>query len=420
MRRFHLKEGILPPDWCPRAVPPRRELQGTGVRVLPLRGYRYDEARPLVVAGQRVSAGEPLSEPCGLLSRVRLAPASGRILAVENRRVGDGCLLPCAVLQVEQEDEQPLSAGLALSAQGLENLDGIPLDHELAILPAGAILILNAAETELGHWTLMARLEELARGKALSCALDLVLERARFQHLHLAHRAPQRKAAEALVAALKPGISLTRIQLDNSHPGAHPRLLAERATRLVNPSRTLDPTRLLAGQGVLVLDLDRLLLLERRLTVGPADHFLLSVSDLAGNGELVELPSGLPWQELFPEGPPSAAFAGGALDGKLLRDTDSPLCPPLRALVTANPEELPRLREDACNTCGRCLEACPRSLAPPRLVHLIEEQRLHEARGMGLEHCLLCGVCSYVCPSHIHLGHSLRKGLQQLREVRHV
>ena len=88
--------------------------------------------------------------------------------------------------------------------------------------------------------------------------------------------------------------------------------------------------------------------------------------------------------------------------------------------MTANPEELPRLREDACNTCGRCLEACPRSLAPPRLVHLIEEQRLHEARGMGLEHCLLCGVCSYVCPSHIHLGHSLRKGLQQLREVRHV
>lgn len=418
MRKLRLKQGILPPDWCPRELPPRRDVPEGAVRVLPLRSYRYDTARACVTPGQQVAGGQPLSVPAGLLSRPRLAPVAGRILAVENRRLGNGVLVPCAVLQPATPDERPLSADAALSAAGLESQQGIPLDFELACLPDRPVLVLNAAETERGHWSLMAHLEDLAAGASVDEAFRLILASARPGKVYLTHRAAQRKSAEVLVERLATQVPVTRIQLDNSHPGAHPRLLAERAAALAGGARRMRPDRLIASQGVLVLDLDRLCLLQRRLTVGPADRFLLSVFDLEGNGEVCTLPAGMPCDTLFEGRGPRLVFEGGALQGRLLKDPDSPLLPPLRALCFSHADPV-RHREDACITCGRCLEACPRQLAPPRLVHLIEEGRLREAQRMGLEECLLCGVCSYVCPSRIHLGHSLGKGLWQLQEARH-
>lgn len=420
MRKLRLKQGILPPDWCPRELPPRRTVPepAGSLRVLPLRSYRYDAALSCVQPGQQVTGGQPLSTPLGLLSRPRLAPVAGRITAVENRRLGNGVLVPCAVLQPATLQEQPLAWDTAVSAAGLESQQGVPLDFEMACLPERPVLLLNAAETELGHWSLMAHLEDLAAGASVDEAFRYILERVRPGKVFLAHRGAQRKPAEMLAERLAAASPVTRIQLDNSHPGAHPRLLAERAAALAGGSRRLRPDRLLAAQGVLVLDLDRLCLLQRRLTVGPADHFLLSVFDPEGNGEVCSLPSGMPCDTLFDGQAPRLAFAGGAMLGHLLKDADSPLLPPLRALCFSHADPV-RHREDACITCGRCLEACPRQLAPPRLVHLIEEGRLREAVRMGLEECLLCGVCSYVCPSRIHLGHSLGKGLWQLQEARH-
>jgi electron transport complex protein RnfC len=419
-RRLRLKQGILPTDWCPRHCPPRRRLvdEGGSLRILPLRTYRYDEARAIVEGGQRVQAGQPLSRPEGLLSRVRLAPVSGGVRAVENRRLGDGALVPCVILEVDPGAPagSALDPDTALAAQGLENQQGLPLDLELSLMPEGGVLLLNGAETEQGHWSLMAHLEDLAGGAPWQQALELLLDRIRPARVYLSHRAAQRKAAEALVDHLSPRLRPTRLELDNSHPGAHPLLLAEKASALAGRARTLSAGRPLASQGVLVLDLDRFRLLQQRLTLGPGDTFLLSLSDLTGEGEVLELPVGLPLDRLVDHRLP--VFAGGALGGRLLKDPDSPLAPPLRALALAR-DGAASHREEACITCGRCLEACPRQLAPPRLVHLIEELRLREARRMGLEDCLLCGVCTFVCPSRINLAHSLAKGRWLLGEGRH-
>lgn len=416
-RRLRLKQGILPSDWCARELPARRSLPSGPLRILPLRSYRYDEAEAVVAPGQRVTPGQALSRPQGLLSRVRLAPCGGTVRAVEHRVLENGALVPCVLLEPDDQPAHPLEPALALSALGLENGSGLPLDLELDLLPAGGLLVLNGAETELGHWSLMAHLEELAAGADGEAALDLLLQRIRPSRIGLAYRRAQGRAGKALAERLAPRITVTRLELDDSHPGAHPRLLAEQA--LARRGRPLATDRPLAAQGVLVLDLDRLRLLQQRLVRGPEDRFLLSLSDLEGRGELVDLPAGLPLEALFGGAVPDLVFAGGALSGRLLRDTDSPLLPPLRSLVCVTGEP-PRHREQACITCGRCLEACPRQLAPPRLAHLVEEGRLAEALGMGLDHCLHCGVCTFVCPSRINLAHSLAKGVHLLGEGRHV
>jgi electron transport complex protein RnfC len=84
---------------------------------------------------------------------------------------------------------------------------------------------------------------------------------------------------------------------------------------------------------------------------------------------------------------------------------------------SARPEALP------CIHCGRCLEACPVFLNPQTLGQLAQVGRYDEMADHHLMDCMLCGSCSYVCPSNIPLSQmfALSKGglrRQQEREKR--
>jgi electron transport complex protein RnfC len=57
-----------------------------------------------------------------------------------------------------------------------------------------------------------------------------------------------------------------------------------------------------------------------------------------------------------------------------------------------------------CIRCGRCLDACPVFLNPADLAALAQAARYDEMEPMHLADCMLCGSCSYVCPSSIPLS----------------
>ncbi len=418
MQRMRLRRSIRPAGWCLRDAPPLRQLERGGHNlILPLRSYRYDQARALVQAGDEVRSGQPLSEACGLLSRPRLAPASGRVLAVENRALADGCRVPCVLLQVSAPDEAPLDPQTALSAQGMESSEGLPLDYELELLGQGGILLINCVETEFGQRSRRAALRDELEHPRLAPALQLLLERCRPASVWIAFDDHQEEDALALKASLAPLAELRPLKLSPDYPSAHPLLLARRLARLEAALAEPDPLRPLPSQGLLVLGMERLALLQRRLQVGPADRFLISWARGEAEAEVLEVPSGLPLQALL-DGTEGELLLGSLLTGSRAPGGEMPLLPPLRTVFAPDPGQIADSIEDACITCGLCLDACPQNLAPPRLAHLIEEQRLEEARRMGLNHCLHCGICSWVCPSRIHLGHSLRKGRWLLREAR--
>ncbi len=57
-----------------------------------------------------------------------------------------------------------------------------------------------------------------------------------------------------------------------------------------------------------------------------------------------------------------------------------------------------------CIHCGRCLDACPMFLNPSLLGDLAKAGRLEDMEAAHLADCMLCGSCSYVCPSNIPLA----------------
>jgi Na+-translocating ferredoxin:NAD+ oxidoreductase RnfC subunit len=56
-------------------------------------------------------------------------------------------------------------------------------------------------------------------------------------------------------------------------------------------------------------------------------------------------------------------------------------------------------RDAPLHPCGRCLDACPVFLVPQQLGALAQAGRYEEMEELEPGDCMLCGSCSYVCPS---------------------
>lgn len=96
---------------------------------------------------------------------------------------------------------------------------------------------------------------------------------------------------------------------------------------------------------------------------------------------------------------PEKIISGGPMMGFALADLDVPVTKTSGALTCFLKDEVSRVHETACISCGRCLNVCPARLMPTKLAELAEAG---DEEGFeffdGLE-CVNCGSCSYTCPA---------------------
>ena len=116
----------------------------------------------------------------------------------------------------------------------------------------------------------------------------------------------------------------------------------------------------------------------------PWSHLL---TQLSMNESWLELRGGNPLRELRLSG--ECIIAGGEL-----------------GLTTSAPE---RLRNpDPCIRCAWCVEGCPVSIQPAGLLEAAQQNDPHLGMQYGLEACVECGICTYVCPSHLPILAGIR------------
>ncbi|MDA3938941.1 MAG: 4Fe-4S dicluster domain-containing protein [Spirochaetia bacterium] len=56
-----------------------------------------------------------------------------------------------------------------------------------------------------------------------------------------------------------------------------------------------------------------------------------------------------------------------------------------------------------CIACGKCQEVCPVNLMPQIIHRYLYTDRLDEAQKLGLDNCIECNLCTFVCTSKIEL-----------------
>jgi len=109
---------------------------------------------------------------------------------------------------------------------------------------------------------------------------------------------------------------------------------------------------------------------------------------------------------------------GGPMMGVVQPDLDAPVVKGTTGIVALTPGEIVEKPALPCIHCGRCLDACPVFLNPERLAALAQLGRYDEMAAAHLSDCMLCGSCSYVCPSGLPLSQmfALSKGAIRRRK----
>jgi electron transport complex protein RnfC len=104
---------------------------------------------------------------------------------------------------------------------------------------------------------------------------------------------------------------------------------------------------------------------------------------------------------------------GGPMMGMPQADLDAPVLKGTSGIVVLTAAEAKPRAVHPCISCGHCLDACPVFLDPSSLGRLAQAGRYGEmTEDLHLMDCMLCGSCSYVCPSNIPLAQmfALAKG----------
>jgi len=94
---------------------------------------------------------------------------------------------------------------------------------------------------------------------------------------------------------------------------------------------------------------------------------------------------------------------GGPMMGHTITNMHSPIMKGTSGILFLNEDELPQTQSSPCVSCGRCVEACPMGLLPNAMAELIENDDLEGAIEQGLNTCLLCGSCAFICPASLPL-----------------
>jgi Na+-translocating ferredoxin:NAD+ oxidoreductase subunit C len=110
---------------------------------------------------------------------------------------------------------------------------------------------------------------------------------------------------------------------------------------------------------------------------------------------------------------------GGPMMGLPQPDLDVPIMKGTSGVVVLTENESARPPALPCISCARCLAACPVFLNPSRLGQLAQLGHYERmAEEFNLNDCMLCGSCSYVCPSNIPLSQMFALGKAGLRRAR--
>jgi len=96
---------------------------------------------------------------------------------------------------------------------------------------------------------------------------------------------------------------------------------------------------------------------------------------------------------------------GGPMMGLSQANLDVPILKATGGILILAEDECKRQEILPCIRCGKCIEACPMFLNPQLMGDMAKVERYEEMSSeANLNDCMLCGCCSYVCPSNIPLS----------------
>jgi electron transport complex protein RnfC len=406
--------------------------------VLPLRQHAGKEAKLCVKIGDHVERGDPIGLADGWMSVPIHASASGTVIDICWWPHPDGSMAQAVHIAVDKYAPQiprprlvPRWEGLsveqvvqAVQDAGIVGLGGAAFPTHIKLVPpkeyAVHTLIINGAECEpyltSDHRTMVEYPERVHFG----CRVMMQTLNVRAAVIGVERNKPD--AIAALERTKPADLDITVLPLTVKYPQGAEKMLIKSVTGFEVPSGKLPAT-----VGVVVQNVGSLAAIAEVFDTGlPLIERIVTVTGhgLRRPANLI-VPVGTRLKDLlaYCDGvTPDAAevIVGGPMMGLAQANLEAPVIKGTTGVVVLERRETRSETVYPCIHCGRCLDACPVFLNPSLLGDFARVQRWNDMADLHLADCMLCGSCSYVCPSNIPLSQLFQAAKLALRRAPQV
>ena len=410
---------------------PIREVLPQGELVYPLSQHIGTPANPIVAVGDTVLKGQVIAEAGGFVSAPIHASVSGKVKAIEPRRVAVGDMVNSIIIEndgayneVEYttvDDVTTLSKEEIISKvknAGIVGMGGAGFPTHVKLSPKEPdkieYIICNCAECEPYLTTDYRRMIE--NPEELIAGMKIVLQLFDNAKGIFGIEDNKKDAIAKLKELVKDEPRIEVCALQTKYPQGGERQLIYACT-----GRAINSKMLPADAGCIVDNTETVYAIYQAVKLGiPLMKRLSAIT-----GDAIAEPSnilytiGTSYKELVEacggfKSEPEKLISGGPMMGFSIFSLDIPTTKTSSDLVCFTKDEVSKYDPLACINCGRCVEACPELLIPSRLMKFAERGLMDEfEKWNGLE-CIECGSCTYVCPSRRHVAQSVKTMKKQV------
>jgi electron transport complex protein RnfC len=428
------RHGVHPPDHkgysADQAI---RRMPFPERVVLPLRQHAGAPARCIVEPGQRVERGDRIGEAQGFISVPIHASVAGTVEEVAFHPHPDGSQAEAVVIRTDPGSAQiprprivprweELDAdGVRRAVQdaGVVGLGGAAFPTHVKLQPPEGLdvefLLVNGAECEpyltSDHRVMVEHPERVHFG------IRIMMQCLGASRCVIGVEENKPDAVARLRDTLPADLDVAVRPLRVKYPQGAEKMLIHAVTGREVPSGKL-PIHV----GTVVQNVGSIAAIAEVFETGyPLIERIVTVTGpgIARPSNLI-VPVGTPLREVlaFCGGlTPDAreVLAGGPMMGQPQADLDAPILKGTSGIVVLTEAEAKPTLVHPCISCGHCLDACPVFLNPTLLGKHAQAGRYDEMLEHHLMDCMLCGSCSYVCPSNIPLSQMFALAKGQIR-----
>ena len=378
--------------------------------------------QPLVETGDRVLKGQRIGAADGDVSAAVHASTSGRVKALEMRRMPhpSGLSALCVVIAPDGEERwierapfdyrnaSPNETRNFLRDAGVVGLGGAVFPSHLKLNPGKTgkldTLVINGAECE--PYITCDDMQMRERADGILQGVAIMGEVLRAGQVLIGIEDNKAEAIAAMQAALGRlgAANIAVVPVPTRYPAGGAKQLIRVLTGIEVPhaKRSTD-------YGVQCFNTGTAYAIYEAIALGqPLISRIVTVSGNVERPRNFEVPFGIPMRDLLalcvPLPDTDRVIMGGPMMGVAMPGDEVPVVKATncvlagsKALFPPPPPEMP------CIRCGDCALACPADLQPFEMYWFSRARLFGKAQEYHLFDCIECGCCAYVCPSHIPL-----------------
>jgi len=404
--------------------------------ILPLSQHIGTPAKALVKPGDRVERGDVIAEAAGFISSAVHATAAGTVKSIELWPHPNGSMAPSIRIDVDPNSSQMRRSRIVprwqdvkdedlskeIARAGIVGLGGAAFPSHVKLCPPKdqpvELLLINGCECEpyltSDHRVMLEQPDKVYTG------IRIALKALGITRAVIGIEANKPDAIEIMRKTKPDDLDVTIQPLQVKYPQGAEKMLIKAVMGREVPSGALP-----SAIGAMVQNVATAANVAAVFETGhPLIERIITVSGRGirkpGNWKI---PFGTKLRDVIEhcggltEDAAEIVF-GGPMMGLGQANLDVPILKANGGILILSKDECKRQDIMPCIRCGKCLDACPVFLNPQLMGVLAKAEHYEELETeANLKDCMLCGSCSFVCPSNIPLSQLFAMARTQIRRL---